>query len=98
MIDTEEQKEILLKLRDLHAVFLGIDGQPGQFALLSAQVKQHDDRLRVTERFQYVLTGMGLVASFAFYKLSALVGILTGTTKALFLPVFVKTGLAHFLG
>jgi len=55
--------ELLNKVRDIHAVFIGIEGQPGRFQDLTAIVSRQGKRITATERFQYVLTGMGLILS-----------------------------------
>lgn len=86
MIDQTEEKELLLKVRDLHAVFIGINGQPGQFSQLSKAVDAQDKRIRNVERFQYMLTGMGVVFSFILYKFGAILGSIGG---------FIKLGLLY---
>ena len=61
------ETELLTKVREIHAVFIGIEGQPGRFQDLTATVHAQGKRLRVTERFQWVLTGGGIVLGFIAY-------------------------------
>ncbi len=71
-ISPNDEKELLSKVRDLHSVFIGINGQPGHFPLLVQKVDKQEERLRSVERFQYVVTGIGAAISYLTYKLGSL--------------------------
>ena len=86
-LSSSDEKEMLLKVRDIHAVFIGIEGQPGRFATLSNTVEGHGRQLGRLQKFQWVLTGAAAVISYLFYHLA---GVL-GATEALRKVSFVHT-------
>jgi hypothetical protein len=83
-LSSSDEKEMLLKVRDIHAVFIGIEGQPGRFATLSNTVEGHGRQLGRLQKFQWALTGMGVVIGYLFYHLAGVLGAVDALKKISF--------------